>query len=218
MTTDALRETPLSSPAFRLAARDRAAPPARLVRGTLRSCPLRGAGRVDSVLRSRWTWARCCFTSASYHRLRWSESARRGWRRADHLAIFFAITGTYLAVIGLTVHGTFRIVALAVFGVGTLGGILIRSSDRHAQLVDATPYLVMGWAAVAAMPQIYRGGGAACLWLVVSGGVAYTLGALFLGLKRPRLWPRTFGPHELFHALTLVGVGCHFAAIYVALR
>ncbi|MGB8180565.1 MAG: hemolysin III family protein, partial [Acidimicrobiales bacterium] len=83
---------------------------------------------------------------------------------------------------------------------------------------NTLPYLVMGWAAVAVMPQIYRGGGAACLWLIVSGGIAYTLGAIFLGLKRPRLWPRIFGPHELFHALTLVGAGCHFAAVYLALR
>jgi hemolysin III len=77
---------------------------------------------------------------------------------------------------------------------------------------------VMGWAAVAVTPQIYRGGGAVCFLLIVIGGVAYTLGAIFLGLKRPRLWPRTFGPHELFHALTLVGAGCHFAAVYLALK
>jgi hemolysin III len=159
------------------------------------------------------------FTSAAYHRINWSPQARRRWRRADHLAIFFAITGTYLAIIGLTVHGLIRTVVLIIFGVGTLAGILIRQLTLDTQnWVNTMPYLVMGWAAVAVMPQIYRGGGAACLWLIVSGGIAYTLGALFLGLKRPRLWPRTFGPHELFHALTLVGAGCHFAAVYLALR
>jgi hemolysin III len=159
------------------------------------------------------------FTSASYHRLNWSPRARRGWKRADHFAIFLAITGTYLAIIGLTMHGTIRTVVLIIFGVGTVAGILIRQLTLDTQnWVNTLPYIVMGWAAVAVMPQIYRGGGAACLGLIVSGGVAYTLGAIFLGLKRPRLWPRTFGPHELFHALTLVGAGCHFAAVYLALR
>jgi hemolysin III len=159
------------------------------------------------------------FTSAAYHRLMWSPQARRWWQRADHFAIFLAITGTYLAIIGLTVHGVIRTVVLLVFGVGTVAGILIRQLTIDTQSwVNTLPYLVMGWAAVAVMPQIYRGGGAACLWLIISGGVAYTLGAFFLGLKRPRLWPRTFGHHELFHAFTLVGAGCHFAAVYVALR
>jgi hemolysin III len=159
------------------------------------------------------------FTSASYHRLNWSPHVRRRWRRADHLAIFVAITGTYLAIIGLTMHGVIRLVVLLIFGAGTVAGILIRQLTLDTQnWVNTLPYLVMGWAAVAVMPQIYRGGGEACLCLIISGGVAYTLGAIFLGLKRPRLWPRTFGPHELFHALTLVGAGCHFAAVYLALK
>jgi hemolysin III len=159
------------------------------------------------------------FTSASYHRLNWSPQVRRRWQRADHLAIFVAITGTYLSIIGLTLHGMIRLVVLLIFGAGTIAGILIRQLTMDTQnWVNTLPYLVMGWAAVAVMPQIYRGGGAACLCLIISGGVAYTLGVVFLGLKRPRLWPRTFGPHELFHALTLVGAGCHFAAVYLALK
>src|ERR1700722_14051847 len=159
------------------------------------------------------------FTSASYHRLNWSPQARRNWKRADHFAIFLAITGTYLAIIGLTMHGTIRTVVLLIFGVGTVAGILIRQLTLDTQnWVNSLPYIVMGWAAVAVTPQIYRAGGAVCFLLIVIGGVAYTLGAIFLGLKRPRLWPRTFGPHELFHALTLVGAGCHFAAVYLALK
>ena len=159
------------------------------------------------------------FTSAFYHRLARSPQARRRWRRADHLAIFLAITGTYLAIIGLTLHGVLRVVVLIVLGAGTLVGIAIRQLTMDTQnWLNSTPFLVMGWAAIVVVPQIYRGGGPACLALVISGGVAYTLGAVVLGLKRPRLWPRTFGPHELFHALTLVGAGCHFAAVYLALK
>ncbi len=159
------------------------------------------------------------FTSASYHRLAWSPQARRRWRRADHFAIFLAITGTYLAIIGLTMHGEIRSVVLLVFGAGTVAGILIRQLTIDTQnWVNSRPYIVMGWAAVAVLPQIYRGGGAACLALIISGGLAYTVGAFFLGIKRPRMWPSTFGPHELFHALTLVGAGCHFAAVYLALK
>jgi len=48
--------------------------------------------------------------------------------------------------------------------------------------------------------------------------VAYSVGAVFYGSKRPKLSPRVFGYHELFHAFTLIGAGLHFAAISVALR
>jgi hypothetical protein len=38
--------------------------------------------------------------------------------RADHSAIFLAITGSYLAFAGLTMHGTIRLVLLLTVGVG----------------------------------------------------------------------------------------------------
>jgi hemolysin III len=53
---------------------------------------------------------------------------------------------------------------------------------------------------------------------VVSGGLAYTAGAIFFGAKRPRLAPSVFGYHELFHAWTVVGAALTFWAVAVALR
>ncbi len=140
-------------------------------------------------------------------------------KRADHSAIFLAITGTYLAIAGLTMHGTIRLVLLIVIGAGALVGVTIRQFALDTpKWVNTLPYLVVGWAAVVVLPQIYRGGGSLCFALVAAGGLAYTLGALTYGLRRPRLSPRIFGYHELFHAFTLVGAGLHFAAIAVALR
>jgi hemolysin III len=158
-------------------------------------------------------------TSALFHRIRWNTTQRRAWRRADHSAIFFAISGSYLAIAGLTMHGTIRLVLFIIIGSGALVGIAIRQLALDTpKWVNTLPYLVVGWSAVAVLPQIERGGGAAVLWLVVTGGLIYSLGAVVYGAKRPRLSPRVFGYHELFHAFTLVGAGLHFAAIYVALR
>ena len=158
-------------------------------------------------------------TSALFHRIRWTPTQRRAWRRADHSAIFFASSGSYLALAGLTMHGTIRLVLLLVIGGGALVGITIRQLALDTpKWVNTLPYLVVGWSAVAVLPQIERGGGAGVLSLVVAGGLVYSLGAVVYGAKRPRLNPRIFGYHELFHALTLVGAGLHFAAIYVALR
>ncbi len=158
-------------------------------------------------------------TSALFHRGNWSPTWRRIWKRADHSAIFLAITGSYLAIAGLTMHGNIRLVLLLVIGLGTALGITVRQLALGAgEWVNTLPYLIVGWAAVAVMPQIYRGGGPTCFALVVAGGLAYSIGAVFYGAKRPKLAPQVFGYHELFHAFTLIGAGLHFAALYVALR
>lgn len=158
-------------------------------------------------------------TSALFHRVRWNATQRRAWRRADHSAIFFAISGTYLAITGLTMHGTIRLVVMIVIGAGAVVGIAIRQLALDTpKWVNTVPYLVVGWSAVVVLPQIERGGGVSVVSLIVAGGLVYSLGAVVYGAKRPRLNPRVFGYHEVFHALTLVGAGLHFAALYLALH
>ncbi len=158
-------------------------------------------------------------TSALFHRVTWSPSLHRFWKRADHTAIFLAITGSYLGIGGLTMHGDIRLVLLLIIVGGALVGIAVRQLALDTpKWANTLPYLVVGWAAVAVMPQIYRGGGPLCFSFVVAGGVAYSIGAVFYGAKRPKLSPRVFSYHELFHACTLIGAGFHFAALYVALR
>jgi hemolysin III len=51
------------------------------------------------------------------------------------------------------------------------------------------------------------------LLLVVLGGIAYSLGAVAYALRRPNPIPGVLGYHEVFHVLTLVAVGCQYAAI-----
>jgi hemolysin III len=158
-------------------------------------------------------------TSALLHRVNWTPSRRQAWRRADHSTIYLAITGTYFALAGLTMHGRIRMVVLIIIGISTVIGIIVRQFAMHApKWANTIPYLAFSWAAASVMLQIYRGGGPLCFAFIVAGGLFYSVGAVFYGTKRPRLSPRVFGYHELFHAFTLVGVGFHFAAISVALR
>ena len=158
-------------------------------------------------------------TSALFHRVNWSPSRRRAWRRADHSAIFLAITGSYLAIAGLTMHGDVRLVLFIIIGAGAAVGIAIRQLALDTpKWANTLPYLVVGWAAVAVMPQIYRGGGPLCFALIVGCGVAYSTGAVFYATKRPHLSPQVFGYHELFHAFTVIGAALTFWALAVALR
>ena len=49
--------------------------------------------------------------------------------------------------------------------------------------------------------------------LIIVGGLAYTAGALVYVRRRPDPLPAVFGYHELFHALTIAAVACHYVAI-----
>ena len=156
--------------------------------------------------------------SALYHRVTWRPEVRRRWKRADHATIFAAIAGSYLTLGGLTLHGTARGVLLIIVGGGAGAGIAIREIALDApKWVNILPYIVVGWAAVFFLPQIARGGGDLVIGLVIAGGLAYTLGALCYALKRPTISVKHFGYHELFHVGTVIGAGCHYAAIWAAL-
>jgi hemolysin III len=74
-------------------------------------------------------------------------------------------------------------------------------------------YVALGWVALAALPELLADLGVVATALVLAGGLLYTVGAIVYGLKRPDPAPRVFGYHEVFHALTVVAAGLHYAVI-----
>jgi hemolysin III len=79
--------------------------------------------------------------------------------------------------------------------------------------VIAASYLVLGWVAVIAIPQLLGKLGAAPLILLAAGGVLYSIGAIIYARQRPDPWPRTFGFHEIFHALVIAAAAAHYVAV-----
>jgi len=156
-------------------------------------------------------------TSAVYHLGTWSPRVASTLRRADHSNIFLIIAGTYtpLAVL-LLPESKARVLLLVVWG-GALLGLLARVLWLGAPRWLYVPvYVALGWVAVAYLGAFWDTGGPAVVWLVITGGLAYTLGAVVYGTKRPDPSPRWFGFHEVFHSLTVVGFVCHFVAIMIA--
>lgn len=173
------------------------------------------------------TWAAAVFgltttvlftTSAIYHRGTWGPGAEALLRRLDHSNIFLVIAGTYtpLAVM-LLPAATARALLLTVW-IGAAAGLLMRVFWLGAPRWVYVPiYVALGWVAVGFLPAFADSGGAAVAWLVVAGGLAYTVGAVAYGLKRPNPVPGWFGFHEVFHTGTMIGYVCHAIAIAIAL-
>jgi hemolysin III len=152
--------------------------------------------------------------SALFHRHTWGPVGRRRMRRADHSTIFIAIAGSYTAVAGIALDGWARTALLCIVWAGAVAGIVLRQVWLDAPKgVIALPYVVVGWAAVVVLPQLFRALGGAGFALLLAGGLAYTTGALVYAAKRPNPIPGVLGYHEVFHACTIVGAVLHLVVI-----
>jgi len=47
----------------------------------------------------------------------------------------------------------------------------------------------------------------------VCGGLLYSAGAVLYAVQRPKLWPRVFGYHEVFHLLVIAATAVFFGFI-----
>jgi len=156
--------------------------------------------------------------SALYHRRVWSPRGYALMRRLDHSMIFIFIAGTYTPFSALLLPPPRATVILAVVWGGAVVGVAMKLAWPHAPRWASAPlYVALGWVAIFVLPDMLHVGGVAVLVLLLVGGVAYTVGAVFYALRRPRGWPRYFGHHEFFHACTLVAALAHHVAIYLAL-
>jgi hemolysin III len=152
--------------------------------------------------------------SATFHMIRWPPSARLRMRRADHSTIFIAIAGTYTAVAALALTGWAEVTILVVVWSGAIAGITLRQIWLDApKWAVALPYVIVGWSAVLVIPQLVHALGGVGFALLLTGGAAYTFGAIVYARKSPDPWPRVFGYHEVFHLCTLVGAVIHFIVI-----
>lgn len=153
-------------------------------------------------------------TSASYHRLARTERARSIMQRLDHSMIYLLIAGTYVPVCLVAMPPDWGIPMLAIVGsLAALGVVLKLAFFHRARYVSYSLYIVMGWVAVIAAPVLVDNLTGVQFGLIVAGGIAYTIGFPVLIVRRPNPWPSTFGYHEVWHLLTVVAAGLHFAAV-----
>jgi hemolysin III len=152
--------------------------------------------------------------SALYHRWRWNPRWRSLLRRVDHSTIFVFIAASYTPVALIVLSGESRVVVLASVWTGALAGVALSVAWITApRVLVAVSYIAVGWVALIALPQLVSRLPFAPLLLFVIGGVLYSLGAAVYAAKRPNPWPRTFGFHEVFHALVIAAAASHFVAI-----
>lgn len=153
--------------------------------------------------------------SATYHIFKWPPRVKDWLRRADHATIFVFIAATYTPLVFNVLDGWWRIGVLAAVWVSAVAGVAGAAPFlRIPRQLLAGLYLAMGWVAVIALVPLTAALGWLAAVLMALGGLQYSLGAAAYAFKRPRLWPRVFGYHELFH-LAVISASVTFYVIVV---
>jgi len=151
--------------------------------------------------------------SATYHMIKWPPRVKDWLRRADHATIFVFIAATYTPLVFNVLSGWWRVGVLAAVWVSAVAGVAGAAPFlRIPRQVLAALYLGMGWVAVIALVPLTAALGWVAAVLMALGGLQYSLGAAAYAFKKPRLWPRVFGYHELFH-LAVISASVTFYVI-----
>lgn len=155
--------------------------------------------------------------STLLHALKVGTKALRGLRVFDHASIFGLIAGSYTPIALVTLqqqHSALGWTLLSVvWGLAVLGIVFKVVWIGAPRWVSVGLYLGMGWLSVVALrPLVMALPGSAIGWLV-AGGLAYSLGAVIYGVKRPDPFPKVFGYHELWHVFVLMGASAHYVLI-----
>ena len=154
--------------------------------------------------------------SALLHRRDWGPRAFGWLRRADHAMIFACIAGTYtpfcVIALGVDKPAGLRLLILAWSGAGV--GIARALLWPHApRAITATLFVVVGWVAVAYFGDVRAALDPVAYKMLLAGGIWMTIGAVVYLVRRPDPWPETFGYHEVFHVMIILGCACHFVSI-----
>ncbi|MBA3981337.1 MAG: hemolysin III [Alcanivorax sp.] len=147
-------------------------------------------------------------SSALYHGFR-SERWRSLFKMLDHCAIFLLIAGTYTPFLLVNMRGTTGWILFGVIWGLALTGVALKLAFGHRyKILRVVIYLLMGWLVMFASGELLASINSIGFWLLLAGGVTYTLGVVFYLVH---LIPFN---HAIWHLFVVGGSVCHFLAVY----
>ncbi|HIE0693230.1 TPA: PAQR family membrane homeostasis protein TrhA [Acinetobacter baumannii] len=149
------------------------------------------------------------FTSSTLYHFAQTQILRYWYKKLDHTAIYYLIAGTYTPFLSIAIPTQkAHILLIALWSIAAIGTLFKLVFIHRFQKISLLAYVLMGWLAVFVMDDMRTYLSKDTLMLLITGGLAYTVGALFYALKKVRY------THAIWHIFVLLGAGAHFLAIY----
>ncbi len=149
--------------------------------------------------------------STLYHAIS-TPKAKSFFRIMDHNTIFFLIAGTYTPITISIMRGWIGWVLFGIVWGAAIIGIVLNSIDLEKfRKPSVVCYIAMGWVIIIAIHPLLNVMSPLSLWLLVGGGVFYTVGVIFYAIKKVKYF------HSIWHIFTLLGSVCHYFSILFAI-
>lgn len=152
--------------------------------------------------------------SSVYHGLKPSLTAKKVLQIIDHCSIYLLIAGTYTPFALCTLREYKTWLGWTVFGViwglAALGITLNAIDLKSFRVISMILYLGMGWCVIFTAKIILNMLGLIGFGLLLGGGIAYTVGAIFYGFGRKHRYI-----HSVFHLFVVLGSLLHFLCILI---
>jgi hemolysin III len=145
--------------------------------------------------------------STLYHAIPFPR-ARRVFKILDHAAIYVLIAGSYtpFTLVTMRASGGWWMFAI-VWTLAVLGIAMEAFWTYRPRWLSAVVYLFMGWLAVFMIGPMRAALAPNGLWLLVAGGLCYTVGTIFYVFKKVPYF------HMVWHLWVLAGSVCHFLSV-----
>ena len=148
--------------------------------------------------------------STLFHSLIFTR-AKKVFQVFDHASIFLLIAGSYTPYCLLSIRGGLGWTLFGLIWLSAISGVVYKSVTLHKKetvsKVSTVIYIIMGWLCILAAEPLLASLGVTGTVLLVSGGVAYTIGAIFYSFKNIRFM------HVVWHLFVMLGAGLMYFSI-----
>lgn len=149
--------------------------------------------------------------SSVYHGLR-EGMAKRVMQVLDHCTIYVLIAGTYTPILLSAMRPidpvSSWVLLGVVWGLAALAITLTAIDLKKYNVFSMICYIGMGWAIILKVPLLIEAVGWGGFWLILLGGVSYSVGAVLYGMGRRKRYM-----HSVFHLFVVLGTVLQLLAI-----
>ena len=149
--------------------------------------------------------------SSVYHGLK-PNMGKKVMQVIDHCTIYFLIAGTYTVIVLSAIRPVYPFLGWGLFGfewaLVALATTLTAIDLKKYNVFSMICYIGMGWAVIPFWRQALEVLTVPGFLFLLSGGIAYTIGAVLYGIGSKKRWM-----HSVFHIFVILGAILQFFCI-----
>lgn len=153
--------------------------------------------------------------SATYHLVKAPDKVIAFLRKLDHSMIFILIAGSYTPFCLIALKEDKGWILFTVVATIAVCGVLFKMIWFNCpRWISTCIYIGMGWISIFMIKPLYSSIPFGGIFLLLLGGIFYTIGAVIYALKPSALKFKNLGFHEIFHIFILLGSLSHFISVF----